>query len=796
MTGNNANNWQQIVINWGISPETASHFALRFNGHGGLVYPTLPGHRSRVLTLQPAADQPKNFWDRRTAHLPMPPLFNIPALDLPESLPRVYIANGEKSTMAMHTAGIPNTVNTFGEQIKIQEASELLAEHHVSEIFIAPDCDRTGLISARKWQQIAGENGIRVDLRDLRILFEDIFHLTPEQYRGFDLRDVWLRSGQNRKLFYTILQNLPPLDFARYADELPASIPKTRHIYTPVQKKTTATSDSIDWTAEYYNWRADVIAALDRVSTPTRKYHRTCPNPHHADRHPSFRITPEGAPVCTCEPSISWNMLAGWLNFPSWEERKQELVIADSNARIHTITDQPERLCYFPQGIPDTLREQILKLHKGSYIHDHASALVVYELWHIAILSHTWQQENPVTVERLIQYAKEVTRDTTEKTIRKGLAQLTSLGFFAETDPIQPERGRSIKQYQAQPLKTILPQFIEHLRYRLRESLFKDRIPDTVTPDWFEGQSAETAEALAAAENKNRTELYKFTEKEREQKEHQYFTQIKAFTLRFDFGQLLLASSSALLSDRTWHTGRQYRDAYYKVKAMQRITDDSAISRKKAAEQIGVSGRTLAIVRARENITTDEQFITLEIKDTGEVKRKIDQAAYWAVNHRYGRFLESSSGEKIPVSPIDTNESIAPWIEKQIEQGHTVLAKIQTSSKERLATNIEAEKMRAWLEWVKQQRSNPSSSRHPLPPPEETSQRQLTIRYRTAQLMLGGRRMIEAYAMLCLQGIPEDLFPFLTDIKGLSPDNGGKKGNKSDSEPPPEDEPPPQLSFW
>ncbi|HLA45370.1 MAG TPA: hypothetical protein VJZ27_18115, partial [Aggregatilineales bacterium] len=456
--------------------------------------------------------------------------------------------------------------------------------------------------------------------------------------------------------------------------------------------------------------------------------------------------------------------------------------------KIRRNLPEPEQLRHFPRGIPDVLREALLGLHSGGFVQDHAAALVVYEVWHSAVIAAIWPPEQLLSIEMLVDHAATTARHSTEKTVRKGVMQLSALGFFAPGAVIHSRRGRPIQQYQARPLHLALPIFIEHVCRRLRERTFKDKVLDTVTADWFVGQPPAHAAVLARMENDHREQGYGTLAQEYERTEAAYQKTARALHFKLEFASLLTAPVLELTPDRTWEHGRAYRQAYYKVRALQRYQHHAAITRTRAAQQVGVSHKTLKVIQKRESIAVDPQFITLEVRQVEGLMDRLNRAAPWARRYHYGRFLENSRGQRITVHPDDTDEHLRAWVEEQFKAGEGVAARVQIAGKERPAT---AEEIQAFQKRLMPPRRAPVTiSARELPPREELSPPHLSLKYRVMQLMMGGRKADEAYTLLGLSHFQPYLFPDFPYSSTVSGRGGGKKGNKSAAPPPGVDQPP------
>ena len=134
----------------------------------------------------------------------------------------------------------------------------------------------------------------------------------------------------------------------------------------------TATGD-IDWDDARAEWIArEVMPHLDRVSPVIRQrgQYRQCPNPHHTDENPSFRISTqkhsEGYPVCSCNlhhEKDAWGKVAGWVgarDFKTWFREEQHKPHAAVRAQK---TDESPR--FHLGGVPISWRSQLLSISKS-----------------------------------------------------------------------------------------------------------------------------------------------------------------------------------------------------------------------------------------------------------------------------------------------------------------------------------------------------------------------------------------------------------------------------------------------
>jgi hypothetical protein len=698
---------EETLNRWGISLAAAHYFGLALNGFGNIIYPANPGERRRILVNNPKPNQSKNMWDTDSKDLPASALFHRAALEVHSHL---YISNGEKSTMAMWTAGIPNVVNTFGEGNRLDEAVRLFQDHSTQHITVIPDCDKHGIQTAQKWQDRATAAGILIRLLDLRLYFAEQHGMSPADYYKWDTRDLWLLLGQDKAAFQAALNALPELDFNRYPDELlerkPASpLPKKREY--PAATHT----DGIDYKVAHEDWWFNhVIPVINRFAPlPARGKHRHCPNPHHSDHSPSFRLDEESGMVfCTCgihNEKKPRHLVAAWVGAISWEDFKKQLreeqkLLQNQRAKTHKqIEDDSSEIVasevlHFEQGVPDSLRELLLQLHSfhESY-DDHAAAILTYELWHLGIRQKLTTPDKPITIELLQDIASQTNRQTTYKTFRRGIEQLVGLGFFVQIGNLPSvTKGRPTHQYAAQKLSDALATLRQKMGYRLREYAYGDSIPDTVTAQWFPDDLLSIADALAQYENDERTRLYTSHANERSLAESRYQKAIAKLEHDASLHKLLSERSSPLDNPDipeshpqqclAWSKGRDYRDNYYREVALRRSRNARNITTRQAGLQVGVTEKTLRDMRDRLGIAVDPHYKIIEITKAEKVREQLDRFAPWAKDREYGRKIISSSGASINAN----YENLDEWVAQQLNAGNQILGRIQIAGLERLAT--------------------------------------------------------------------------------------------------------------
>lgn len=140
-----------------------------------------------------------------------------------------------------------------------------------------------------------------------------------------DPNDLWQLLSFNHAEFMARLHeaqtpDLPDIDLRPIQQEIER---QTRDI----------TYNGINWDDEYTNWQKEIIEVLDRKFPLRTKRFRNCPNPHHTDKHPSFRIGQKGVPICTCNihrERDPYGKLAEWLGVRGWNDFKAQKLGFDS----------------------------------------------------------------------------------------------------------------------------------------------------------------------------------------------------------------------------------------------------------------------------------------------------------------------------------------------------------------------------------------------------------------------------------------------------------------------------------
>lgn len=311
----------------GISSQILTQLGATFvtrDKRPALLLPTMPGYQSRVVFLD--GKYKKYAWEHKDQ--PHPPLF----MAIPEGTKLAVITNGEKASLVLAQQGIP-CANTFGEGNELGRAVEALQAAGVTSLLIVPDCDKAGIRAAHKWLTVAKETGLDIAILDLGAYLKRAYLMTAEEYHKYDLRDLWLLLEQDSDIFKEVLYSLPHVNFDDYRDWLPDS---SHTPFRPQDKKYEESASTQEIQKLYDQWWDKVLAAVsDHAPRGNIHRHQHCKNPQHADRDPSFRITKDMTPICTCYEARNKNNVASyydviaWKDFlqahfkEKWEQRKQ-----------------------------------------------------------------------------------------------------------------------------------------------------------------------------------------------------------------------------------------------------------------------------------------------------------------------------------------------------------------------------------------------------------------------------------------------------------------------------------------
>jgi hypothetical protein len=118
----------------------------------------------------------------------------------------LFIANGEPSVLAYHSAGIYNVLSWFGESSIPNTIIEDLKQLGVTSLIYAPDNDEAGRKSAIKLRDLLHNTDIQLTVLDI----------SAQVDRRGDTNDLWIHVEFDRSHFIDVLSNCPPLVLPTY----------------------------------------------------------------------------------------------------------------------------------------------------------------------------------------------------------------------------------------------------------------------------------------------------------------------------------------------------------------------------------------------------------------------------------------------------------------------------------------------------------------------------------------------------------------------------------------------------
>lgn len=298
----------------GISQEILTQIGASFvtrDNRPALLLPTMRGYQARVVFLD--GKHKKYRWDKDNE--PHPPLFWC----VPDSSKIAVITNGEKASLVLAQQGIA-CANVFGEGNELDRAIPAIKAAGVSHLLIVPDCDKAGIRAAQKWLDQGSQAGLDVVILDLGAYLKRVYAMEYHEYAKWDLRDLWLLLEQDSDIFKEVLYSLPHLNFEDYRDWLPQE--QIREVFRPSYKPS---PDSPDLLNLYQEWWNNEVLPHVAISAPHGRIHKhqQCRNPLHDDHNPSFRITEQNHPVCTCG-KISYEDVALWFDAMAWQDYRKQ----------------------------------------------------------------------------------------------------------------------------------------------------------------------------------------------------------------------------------------------------------------------------------------------------------------------------------------------------------------------------------------------------------------------------------------------------------------------------------------
>ncbi len=302
--------WTDLLAARGLSPATIAHFALLPRAQGW-TYPVHPALEARRWKAFDSTARPKYRW------LPGKP-DGVTLYDLDGRLAEriraarsvLWLASGEADLWALWEGGIYNATCMFDGEAKRVPAWFVteLARLGVRTLHIAPDCDPTGTLFARRLHDALDDLPIRLRIHALPFL--------PDS-KG-DIGRLLVQVGAaNLK---PILERLPLL-------ALPEDEPLTPD---PLPARPVEHSDL------YEQWCVEEVEAAARrvwaISAPDeRGFSRNFRCPFHDDTHPSagWNYHVHGVHCFACGPHDTHEVAAalgvrGWEQFRAGERSSQK----------------------------------------------------------------------------------------------------------------------------------------------------------------------------------------------------------------------------------------------------------------------------------------------------------------------------------------------------------------------------------------------------------------------------------------------------------------------------------------
>lgn len=262
-----------------------------------LAYDLLEPLTGQTITRKRRLDDgtPKYLWDGKKPH-------NVTYLtthpNLKDAGHTIYLASGDMDMMTWHAAGFPALFWPDGETSVPKTLADDLKALGFSRAVMAPDRDTTGRKSAQKVKTALLDSGIEFIALELSDYGE---------HSKRDINDLWCDCEFKIRPFYTVLVTLPHMD----VKPIPKPAPRPKH---PPQN---TTGPQADWTRIREIWIAEEI--IPALPEPVKGKHSHCPNPHHNDKNPSFRVSYDRGfphPVCTCDIQSergAWDKIAEWV---------------------------------------------------------------------------------------------------------------------------------------------------------------------------------------------------------------------------------------------------------------------------------------------------------------------------------------------------------------------------------------------------------------------------------------------------------------------------------------------------
>ena len=268
----------------------------------------------------------------------------------------------------------------------------------------------------------------------------------------------------------------------------------------------------------------------------------------------------------------------------------------------------PQRLDYFPKGIPDVLRRTLLGWGQHTDMPDHAPCLMLLEVWNRGRQAGYFEYGAPVTLPDLVEYAQSCGWHTTRDTLRKGIKQAFVLGILRSSEghreryggggiggdqTSQNTAGRPSKRFFFPSISTWLSTVLKIRRRRAFEHCHKE-VRAIIEASMFKDEPAlgrwKSARIFQQDESMTPSERAKL-QSARQNAQERYEKLVTKQESTFRLNDLLVADSTPL-PDAEYPNQIVYRDYYRRARVEARQGRQS-----KAAESADEIGRSVPALR-------------------------------------------------------------------------------------------------------------------------------------------------------------------------------------------------------
>lgn len=302
---------------------------------------------------------------------------------------------------------------------------------------------------------------------------------------------------------------------------------------------------------------------------------------------------------------------------PDWGSAEQRVPSAECSALIAQHSEPGTR---YPHGLPQTLNERILRLHRHIPVEDHGALALVLYLWHgplRRVLPEDWR--GPVSdFQRACQsIGVDVSRRTLDRAFRQAMA-LGQVEVFAFCDlnayyptSIYASKRKNLVVYGFKPWPQQLANFETHCRRILREWAYAS-VPDDVQPEY-----ADLSQEDVARLDGHRAPVYAQHAAEREvaaSRLEQALRLLEADGQRIRQGRYQsVALSLEAAPSRPLANAAAYRRALHR--AGLEVADGVRENAYRQQYKLGVSRATLSRIREDNHVVTEARDRIIDCED-------------------------------------------------------------------------------------------------------------------------------------------------------------------------------------